>query len=411
MNRNIGGVLLAVLLVRGGLDLIWWATLPGGLSVGAAVTVFLILGAGIIAGMNWRKLPRELVIPASIFAVLVLLASFRGPGGAVQSARWVLLYLGPLLFGAAVATTRDRPERWTRAVLVAALIPVIWSLFLLGAGQRRELLLHGYYRLLGPFGNHHNLAVLTSGVGSIAVYAFFRDRGPWRWLAVLTGLGSAICLYYTYVRTSWLLVAGFVAVWLLLEKRWKIVALGTLGVVAVFALSPTLRDRFSEVGNLLTLTRPDGGWGSIGSSRIHIWVDSFTSFASGGWTSFAFGNGLGGHLVLHKDLDPHSEYLTLLYQLGIAGPLTYLWLFAAAAHLAWKRGSALGRYVVALAVMTAATCLISNDFLGRVTFAWWFWAAVGLAWSEPAEDLGDGRHQDQGGDESDRLGELGREVG
>jgi hypothetical protein len=412
MDRYIGALLLAALLARGGLDLVWWMKLPGGVSLGAGVSAAMILAFYVIVARSWKKVPKELGIPVTLFCLLVLGASFRGPGGMnVDAVRWVFLYTGPLLFGAAVMTVRAHPERWTRAVLVAALIPVLWALILLGAGQRQELFLHGYYRLLGPFKNHHTLAVLTSGVGTVAVYAFFREKGPWKWLAVATGLGCAVALFYTYVRTSWLLVAGFVAIWLLLEKRWKLAGLGALVVVAAFLLSPTLRDRFSDVGNLLTRTAPEGGWASLGSWRVHIWTDSFQNFAAGGWSSFVFGNGLGGHMVLHKNLDPHSELLALLYQLGIAGPLVYLWLFGAAAHLSWKRRSPLGRYVIALAVMTAATCLISNDFLGRATFSWWFWAAVGLAWAEPAEGLGDGRNENHEGAPTERLHELGGDVG
>jgi len=411
MDRYIGGLLLAALLVRGGLDLFWWVNL-GGFSPGQVVSAALVVLFYGLAAPSWREIPPMFGAPALVFTLLVGGACFRGPDDSVlASVRWALLYLGPLAFGAAVITSRVRAEIWIRAILVAACVPLVWALILLAAGQPQELFLHGYHRLLGPYKNHHMLAVISSGVGSLSVYAVFREKGPWRLLGLATGIACAICLFNTYVRTSWLLIAGFVALWLVAEKRWSLVGLATALGLAAFALSPTLQDRFSDVANLVTLTPPEAGWGSLGSSRLHIWTDSFANFSVGGWSSFAFGNGLGAHMVLHKELDPHSEYLALLYQLGLAGPITYLWLFGAAAFMGLRRGTALGNYVFALAVMTAVTCLISNDFLTRVTFAWWFWAVVALAWTDPAEGLGDRRNQDQSGDDSDGLGDLGGQVG
>ena len=113
---------------------------------------------------------------------------------------------------------------------------------------------------------------------------------------------------------------------------------------------------------------------------------------------------------LHKDLDPHCEYLSLLYQLGIAAPLTYLWIFAAAARASFRDQSSLGRWVTAAVIMTAATCLISNDYLGRTTFAWGLWAGVALAGANATKHSGDRRRQDERRPDAQRLGELGRHV-
>jgi hypothetical protein len=213
------------------------------------------------------------------------------------------------------------------------------------------------------------------------------------------------------VRTCWILVAGSFALWALLEKRWTLLAVGSLTAASALAVSPTLQERFSDIAHVLSGVPPAGGWRMIGSSRVHIWTDSFAQFASGGWSSFLFGNGLGGHMNLHKDLDPHCEYLTLLYQLGLAAPLTYLWIFAAAARTAYRDPDPLGRWVTAAVLMTAATSLISNDYLGRTTFAWGLWAAIAISGANAAKNGGNGGREHEGRTDAQRLGELGRHVG
>jgi len=411
MDKTLGALLLAALITRGGLDLLWWAAIPGVRSLGAVVSALLIAVFVMVVGVSRSQVSRTLALPMAAFTILVAGAFTRGPGGWVDALRWSLLYLGPLAFGAAVLVARPTPKMWVRGILIAGSIPLGASLFLLASGQPHELVLHGYPRLVGPFKNHHNLAVMASGVGLVSLFGAMEERGPWRWWAVAMGIGWAVCLYFTYVRTCWILVAGSVAVWLLLEKRWTWLAVAALTAAVSLGLSPTLQERFSDIGHVLSGVPPQEGWGAIGSSRVHIWTDSFANFALGGLPSLAFGDGLGGHMGLHKDLDPHSEYLTLLYQFGVAGPVAYLWLFGAAAWGCWQRDTGLGRLVFGVVVMTGLTCIISNDFLGRTTFAWGFWAAIAMTWTNPSREGGDGRCEHQGRPDPEGLRELGGEVG
>jgi hypothetical protein len=410
MNKILGALLLFALLTRGSLDLLWWVTLPGVRSLGALVTTGIIVACAVLVGSRREHVPRSLGVPFALFGVLVIAGFGRGPGTWLDAIRWALLYLGPLIFGTAVWVVRPSPQPWIRSLLVAATVPLLASVALLIAGQPQDLVLHGYPRLLGPFKNHHNLAVFASGLCLVSGYASTQERGAWRAVAVAVGLASAICLALTYVRTCWILVGGTVALWAIFEKRWSLLAFGTLTATGALAISPTLQERFSDIAHVLSGVPPTGGWRAIGSSRVHIWTDSFAHFWAGGGLSFVWGNGLGGHMNLHKDLDPHCEYLSLLYQLGIAAPLTYLWIFAAAARASFRDQSSLGRWVTAAVIMTAATCLISNDYLGRTTFAWGLWAGVALAGANATKHSGDRRRQDERRPDAQRLGELGRHV-
>ena len=411
MDKTLGALLLAALLLRGGLDLLWWVTLPGVRSLGAVSSAVILAGCAVVLITSSARIPRIWLLPAALFGALVAGASVRGPGDWIDALRWSLLYLGPLAFGAAVRIADPEPRTWVRVLLAGACLPLGLSLVLLATGQPEALVLHGYPRLVGPFKNHHNMALFASSITLLGLYAAVEERGPWRWASAVLAGGASVCLFFTYVRTCWILTLGTVALWLLFERRWIALASGAAAGALCLVTSPTLQERFSDLAHVLSGVPPADGWGAIGSSRVHIWTDSFANFSAGGWPAFALGNGLGGHMGLHKDLDPHCEYLTLLYQLGIAGPLVYLSLFGLAAWGCYQRRDRLGNLVTALVILTAATCLISNDFLGRTTFAWGLWAAIALTWTQPAERHRDRRREQQGRADPKGLRELGGHIG
>jgi O-antigen ligase len=114
------------------------------------------------------------------------------------------------------------------------------------------------------------------------------------------------------------------------------------------------------------------------------------------------GRGLGGHYELtdvyadlyrstkkSEDLDPHNDYLSLLFQLGPIALVSYLSMQVLAARqgLELHRRSAdpfmagFGRFIVALTAVTSVTNFLSNSFIQRVTVAWLFWGMVGVVYS------------------------------
>jgi hypothetical protein len=85
------------------------------------------------------------------------------------------------------------------------------------------------------------------------------------------------------------------------------------------------------------------------------------------------GRGLGGQWGLHRHLDPHGDWLSLWFQLGLLGPVGWL---AAGVGAARAAGAGPARGLV-LAVMVLG--LVGNDVLYRPSLLWWVAGAAGLA--------------------------------
>ncbi|MFT4626675.1 MAG: O-antigen ligase [Myxococcota bacterium] len=323
--------------------------------------------------------PLELTVATSSFVFLVGLGAL-GAVSLPEAARLGLLYSAPVLVALAVWRTAPTPVEVARAACIGAVLPVLTSLGALAMGQQHALISHGYPRLTGLYANHHTLALTAALTVLFAAFLVPREQGWRRWATATLGVAALLCMAATYVRTAGVLLAVVAVTWLALERRWRtLAAVGGAGVVAI-AASPGLRNRLGDLVAVLTLTAPAGGWEAIGSWRGAIWREVLTAFAERGPGAWLAGTGLGGHLQLwHKPLDPHSEPLTLLVQLGIAGPLCWLACHWAAAHQLVVARRPERSFALALLAGALITCLISNTFLARATPGWLLWAFVAAA--------------------------------
>jgi len=275
------------------------------------------------------------------------------------------------------APAADR--RWPRALLLVGLVPVAASLVALALDQPADHVLHSIPRLHGAYRNLHGHAVAMAALVVVGGWTAWSDHGRWRGLGLGVAGLAGVCLAATWVRTMFVFV-GLAAVTMgVLARAWR--ALGGLGLLAAVALatSARLQARFADVASLLTLTPPEEGWGALGSWRLRIWAESVQGWVSGPPHTWLLGRGLGGHVGLHRDLDPHNEYLSLLFQLGPLGLLAWAWLALAALRLAVRTDTPEGRLAAGLLVAVVATNAISNEWLTRATLQWVTWGAVGLA--------------------------------
>lgn len=357
-----------VLGLRGWLDL---SVVP--LPLAQALTALAALGFGALAV---REVPTHpLRGPALGFGALVLLLGPRE--GTLAEA----VAMGHLLVPVAVLLAAPRLDgRWPWVVLGLGVLPVAWSVGALAAGQPDDHVLHGLPRLHGGYRNLHGHAVgmaLYAVLGGALALRPGDRRG--RGAAAALGALALAMMAASWVRTTMIFVALAWGTLLVLGRRWRVLGgLGLLGLLALLA-SATLRARFGDLVSLLTLTAPSEGWGALGSWRGRIWVESTQAWLAGPPHTLWLGRGAGHQVGLHRHLDPHLEYLSLLFQLGPAGLLAWLMLALTALVRCVREGTAEGRLAAALLVAVLATNAISNDFLTRATLAWATWAAVGHA--------------------------------
>lgn len=330
----------------------------------------------VFALFGWQQLAGH-PLRAPLVAFVGWSALGLAHGGTPEAVRYGLHLWIPLLW---LLASERAHSNWPRLVLMVGLLPIAWSLVALAQGQPSEHVLHGLPRLHGGYRNLHGHAVAMATLAVLGAWQALRTDDKWRWRrlgAVVAGL-ACVALLFTWVRTLWIFVAVGVAALLAFRQLWRALAGWVVGLGALVMVSSTLRSRFADVGHLLTLEAPPGGWGAVGSWRGRIWLESINAFAAGPWWTWVVGRGLGEHVGLHKDLDPHNEYLSILFQLGVVGLVLWLWLMFAAMWVCLQAGRS-GRLGAALLLAVLLTCGISNEWLTRATVQWVTFGAVGLA--------------------------------
>jgi hypothetical protein len=344
-------------------DLAWrplWPGGPGGSQVvGGALAVAVVL----LAATQLRATsPRE---RATLGAVALALGVGALRAGSPEAAVVNGLHLAAPFAVWLVCRAAAEPEleaTWRRA----AWAPLGLSAAVTWLGAAPPVVSDGWPRFVGAWGNVHGAAVVAAVAAASAAGAALRGR---RLEDVALALAAGVALAATVVRGPVVFAAGAVA----LGAGWSRRARAAGAAAAGAAVLAALLARGPELWALATLSTPDGGWGALGSHRVRIWTDATTTFLAGPWSDVVLGRGLGGQWGLHRHLDPHGDWLSLWFQLGLLGPVGWL---AAGVGAARAAGAGPARGLV-LAVMVLG--LVGNDVLYRPSLLWWVAGAAGLA--------------------------------
>lgn len=362
--RRLAAVLVPARLWADGA---WGLALPGGLSVAQVVGAAGVVAAAVVAAPGARRWPAPARWILGGIAASLAVGALRAASPAAALSNGLHL-AGPFALWALGFAAADPAlvAGWRRA----AWLPVGVSLAAWAAGQRADLVLNGWPRLVGWYGNvhAHAAAMAVIAASSLLAAALRTGRRP---ADLALGAASLACLAATLVRGG----VVFVVV-ALLAGAPRSRAARALAALVVFASLALVASRWSDLWSLATGTAPAGGWGALGSHRARIWAESLAAFLRGPPLDVLLGRGLGGQYGLHRHLDPHQEWLSLLYQLGPAGPALWLAAAVAAARAARGPGGPEARGLLAAAVVVG--CL-GNDVLYRASLIWWVAGAAGLA--------------------------------
>lgn len=361
-------------------DLGWWFDTPLG-SLGRLWSGLLFVACGALVALRARRAAEHPLRWAMLALTLCVLVAGLRADQPLEGLVWFGHLLTPVVWLLALWVAPP-PARAVELWVAALAVPVVIGLGAAVWGQPGEHVLHGWPRLLGAYGNVHTHAGVMA-VGAVSAAAV-GERVRWaRWVA----LGAGVCLVLTFVRTAWVWAALALAGAVVARRgpTRAVVAAIVMGAGALLALGMA-SGRLADLGALLTLTPPAGGWGQLGSSRLHIWGDALAELTQGGAVDGLIGRGLGDHQGLHRHLDPHSEVLTIVAQLGLGGLAAWLGLVFGALGLAWRaaRSGAPGAALAfGLLLGAAVTAPLSNDWLTRATVALWCWGSLGLLQARP----------------------------
>jgi hypothetical protein len=300
------------------------------------------------------------------------------------------------------------------SLVAVAGIPIVVSLLYLGRGQMNSYVLAGYARLKGGYQNLHSHALMMLCIAAMGLFHLHRA-----WLQknrrnlVIFGLyvlGAAICLYFTYVRTAQLALVAAAGVYLLVTRRTKLLLAGAVVGLLLVLGSDTIQDRFKD---LVLFFFPDDSVlarRKLGSGRMTIWTAAITAYFQAPIGDILFGLGIGKHWLLTRGafnpyaiaaggyVDPHSDYLTMTFQVGPIATLSYvaMQLQTVRAGIVVNRRSpdslmrGWGAFTVALMAGATVANLVSNSFINRVTVAWVLWGSAGITFAEYLRLVEDG---------------------
>lgn len=393
--------LLGAIVFRVFLDILWWVPFEvGGLNLSQLFSGGVFVMLCVIVFLRMRALKSH---PAAGWALamiaLLVVATARAIELRADIDILVRYFTSPLMLLATtlVFDTGVLRRRMIWLITICACVPVLFSMYELATGMSGYVL-HGYMRLLGGYKNIHNHALVMMCFGLL--FLGWTEVVRRRWLRMaLWGLvgGCLLAIYFTYTRTGMLGVAISIIVYFLALKRYRLVGAALFAGTVLVLMDPDVQDRFSD---LVVFFDPDVDkreMRSLGSGRWGLWSWSMKEYLAQSPVDILAGLGLGGHRITTLDwsrsfhrigltLDPHNDYLLLLYQMGPAGVVVYLgmlWATVKSALLvlrhgedAWSRGFAAS--MVGLSAGVLVTNAVSNSFIHRSAPGWYYWTLAGL---------------------------------
>ncbi len=400
--------LLTFFGLRAVFDLLWWVPVNFiGLNV---MELFSGACAGLALVLCYLELKRFNDHPAVAafvpYLAVIIIGAFRNLDlreGLEILARYMSTFLFMFLITVFFDSARKRRQFFLVVSAVCA-VPVLVSLYHLATGQMNTYTLDGYNRLIGGYKNLHNHALMMMFISTIGLFWLQHVRRiSFTWIFALYALGALTCLYFTYVRTAMLgLAVGVVAFLFISGRQRALMFVGAAMVVAVLT-SDTLQDRFADLALVFSSDIYESDREDLGSGRLALWTVSMGEFLKNPLGDLFLGLGLGKHTMLTKPLysdhyfdpkvgyiDPHNDYLSLLYQMGPVAPISYIAMqiqvirhglkLKRLAEDPWARD--FGCYMVAMCVTVFTTNFVSNAFVSRVTLGWYFWGLAGILFGE-----------------------------
>ena len=384
-------LLLILLLLRASCDP-WLDALKGeagGMGLGAVLNGALLLVAARYALVQPGPLLRVVAPMWGPFLLLGLASLSMAPDWAAG----LRLLLVQISYAAAFALPLwlvRQPRQllhWLRVLLLSSLVPVASALADLVL--QRDPQGDGLFRVQGSFNHPNILAFYLLLMLTILLYLLRTGTPPpqrlrpWLWAF---GALLALLLAFTKTRSAWAGAALMLGLYGLLAERRSLVVL--LLASSIFMLDDELRARVLDVtsgpydqeGNLNSYA-----WRVLMWQSALAWMEGLHWVVGYGLEAFRHYSPQFFPLEGRDSWDPHNTYVHVLFELGSAGLLAYLWLFwrllrtvlAAHAGVHWRRRVLLGATIAAY-LLTA----YSDNLLYYLSFNWYFWFFIGCAVAE-----------------------------
>ncbi|NOY43583.1 MAG: O-antigen ligase family protein [Planctomycetes bacterium] len=204
------------------------------------------------------------------------------------------------------------------------------------------------------FGRARGPTLMSASLGVFLAATFWAAWFLWahvarRWQLVLMAAMGLMCaaLYFTFTRSTWLGLAGGLAIVPLLQcsRRWRPVLLGVMGIVAIVGVA-FVGDKMVNVGR----KDPGSSSHSVYQRASFVYV-SMNMFADAPMFGCGFGRFYDRkipyladrrqqiELESLRELDHHNTFLSLLTETGMVGFALFVGLLIGWGRAAWQIAS------------------------------------------------------------------------
>lgn len=381
---------LGIMLVRAAGDIVLDTTRfsLGGtqLGVGALLNAAVVAITLLFVFKRPAHLPKDKLLVWMPFTLLCLLEFMVAPvkGEAIRTYLALISYLAMFVAPSFLVRNREDFTRAMKLVVWSSILPICYA-FVDAALHHAEV----PFRLRSTFGHANIFAFYLNLILALCLYLVKSPN-----VALSQGQRATIMAYMgmlfgmlllTQTRSAWIACMAVFVIYALLFERKYLIYMVVACMLAL--LVPQVRDRILDLGKGNEVYQ----YAKLNSFawRVLLWQDGLRFMEV---SRYAFGYGLEAFryyslqffpLAGGINWSPHNLYVQWLFDIGVVGLLSYLFIFW---NLLKRLFILFGSDRLAAVILIAVTIsymLIgaSDNLFAYLAFNWYFWFVAGSAWA------------------------------
>jgi O-antigen ligase len=359
------------------------------IGIGGVVNAFVILLAVLLVAETPKKLPALALRAWAPFLALALYGALSSPVRADAIRLWLSCVSNWAVFVSAFYLISQRAEvdKCLRLVVWSSAFPVCYALgdLVLHAGQVGTDL----YRLQSTFAHPNIFAFYLT---TIIVVMFYLHKtpapAPARARTVAVNLFMAgylllllALLLMTKTRNAWIATAlWFFAYGVLFQRRYL---LYLLAAPLLAMLVPGIAERLADLGQgneVITYARLNSfAWRLYAWRSALGWMEPMHYLLGYGLLSFLEYSTIFFPLANTTGSGAHNVYVQLLFELGVAGLCSYVWLYWGVARtlVGLVKGAPLLAFCILGILVQYLLSSCADNMLAYLSFNWYLWFVLG----------------------------------
>jgi len=389
--------LLLIVLFRTDLDPIFNLTKFG--EGGAGIGLGGLLNALVIALMMLALLKKSGEAGRALFVtwgpfLLVALITVAGTPlliPAIKSNLDLISYAAMYILPIVLVKQKKDHDRWVKLVLWSAAGPVIYGLYQVATHQGFGSVDHEDegFRIAGTF-THPNIFAFYLMLIACMLFSVYRGglilvAPRFKRLLPILIITVLILLLFTKTRSAWAATGLFFLAYSVFIERKMLPLVVLAGLLALCV--PEVRDRITDLatGNsdLMYHRLNSYAWRKLLWTTSLAFMNASHYILGYGRASFEYYSNIFFPLANGDGPPAHSVYIQLLFESGIVGVLSFVWLLISTAKRVLKvfKIDRIEAFLVTMMIIQYSVVCYSDNMLDYLIFNWYFWFVAGLATS------------------------------